>query len=233
MAEQVTLITGARKGLGRFLAEQRLARGDRVYGCSRQPSDLESPRYEHFCLDVSDERAVRQMFSRIRKEAGRLDHLVNNAGVASMNHAMLTPMSVVESILSTNVAGTFLMCREAARVMQTNGFGRIVNLTSVAAPLHLEGEAIYAASKSAVQTLTQILAREFAPLGITVNAVGPTPVMTDLIRNVPADRIASLLARQAIPRLGTPEDVDNVVDFFLRKESGFVTAQSVFLGGVC
>ncbi|MDP2313838.1 MAG: SDR family oxidoreductase [Pseudomonadota bacterium] len=233
MPEQVTLITGARKGLGRYLAEQRLARGERVYGCSREPSDLVSPRYEHFCLDVSDERAVRQMFSRIRKEAGRLDHLVNNAGVASMNHAMLTPMSVVESILSTNVAGTFLMCREAARVMQTNGFGRIVNVTSVAAPLHLEGESIYAASKSAVQTLTQILAHELAPFGITVNAVGPTPVMTDLIRNVPADRIASLLARQAIPRLGTPEDVHNVVDFFFRKESGFVTAQSVFLGGVC
>lgn len=233
MPEQVTLITGARKGLGRFLAEQRLARGDRVYGCSRQPSDLESPRYEHFCLDVSDERAVRQMFSRIRKDAGRLDNLVNNAGIASMNHALLTPMSVVDSILSTNVAGTFLMCREAARLMQANAFGRIVNVISVAAPLHLEGEAIYAASKSAVQTLTQVLARELAQLGITVNAVGPTPVMTDLIRNVPREKIESLLARQAIPRLGTPEDVLNVVEFFLRSESGFVTAQSVFLGGVC
>jgi 3-oxoacyl-[acyl-carrier protein] reductase len=233
MAEQVTLVTGARKGLGRFLAEQRLARGDRVYGCSREASDLESPRYQHFCLDVADERAVKQMFSRIRREAGRLDHLVNNAGIASMNHALLTPMSVVDSILSTNVAGTFLMCREAARVMQANTFGRIVNLISVAAPLHLEGEAIYAASKSAVQTLTQILARELAQFGITVNAVGPTPVMTDLIRNVPQEKIAALVARQAIARLGTPEDVLNVVDFFLRGESSFVTAQSVFLGGVC
>ncbi len=231
--ERVTVITGARKGLGRFLAEQRLAQGEVVYGCSRQPSDLESPRYHHVCLDVADERAVRQMFSRIRKEAGRLDHLVNNAGIASMNHALLTPMSVVTAILSTNVAGTFLMCREAARIMQANRFGRIVNLISVAAPLHLEGEAIYAASKSAVQTLTEILARELAPLGITVNAVGPTPVQTDLIRNVPEEKIASLLARQALPRLGTPEDVDNVVAFFLRPQSGFVTAQSVFLGGVC
>lgn len=233
MPEQVTLVTGARKGLGRFIAEQRLAKGDRVYGCSRQPSDLESPRYEHFCLDVADERAVRQMFSRIRKEAKRLDHLVNNAGVAAMNHALLTPMSAVDAILSTNVAGTFLMCREAARVMQANAFGRIVNVISVAAPLHLEGEAIYAASKSAVQTLTQILARELARFGITVNAVGPTPVMTDLIRNVPREKIEGLLARQAIARLGAPEDVLNVVEFFLRRESEFVTAQSVFLGGVC
>src|SRR5688572_14984226 len=116
MAERVTLVTGARKGLGRFLAEQRLARGDRVYGCSRQPSDLESPRYQHFCLDVSDEHAVRQMFSLIRKDARRLDHLVNNAGVASMNHALLTPMATVDAILRTNVAGTFLMCREGARI---------------------------------------------------------------------------------------------------------------------
>jgi 3-oxoacyl-[acyl-carrier protein] reductase len=233
VAEQVTLITGTRKGIGRFLAEQRLARGDRVYGCSRQPSDLTSPRYEHFCLDVTDEKAVRQMFSRIRREAGRLDHLVNNAGIASMNHALLTPMTTVDSVLSTNVAGTFLMCREAARLMQTRSFGRIVNLISVAAPLHLEGEAIYAASKSAVQTLTQILARELAPLGITVNAVGPTPVMTDLIRNVPEDKIAALLARQAIHRLGTPEDVLHAIEFFLRAESDFLTAQSLFLGGVC
>lgn len=233
MDERVTLVTGSRKGIGRFLAEQRLAQGDRVYGCSRQPSDLESPRYRHFCLDVCDERAVRQMFSQIRKEAGRLDHLVNNAGVASMNHALLTPMSVVESILATNVAGTFLMCREAARLMQANAFGRIVNMISVASPLQLEGEAIYAASKSAVQTLTQILARELARFGITVNAVGPTPVKTDLIRNVPQDKIDALLARQAIARLGTPEDVLNVVEFFLRRESAFVTAQSVFLGGVC
>lgn len=233
MAERVTLVTGARKGLGRFLAEQRLERGDRVYGCSREPSDLASPRYEHLCLDVADERAVRQMFSKIRRDAGRLDHLINNAGVASMNHAMLTPMSVVHSILQTNVAGTFLMCREAARVMQSRGGGRIVNMISVAAPLHLEGEAIYAASKSAVQTLTQILARELAPMQITVNAVGPTPVMTDLIRGVPEDKIVSLLARQAIPRMGTPADVLNAVEFFLRPESEFITAQSLFLGGVC
>lgn len=233
MADTVTLVTGARKGLGRYLAEERLALGDRVYGCSREPSDLVSPRYEHVCLDVCDERAVRQMFSRIRREAGRLDHLINNAGIASMNHALLTPMSAVEAILSTNVGGTFLMCREAARLMQATSFGRIVNLISVAAPLQLEGEAIYAASKSAVQTLTQILARELAQFGITVNAVGPTPVQTDLIRGVPQDKIERLLARQAIPRLGTPADVGNVVAFFLRKESDFITAQSVFLGGVC
>lgn len=233
MSEPVTLITGTRKGIGRSLAEHYLARGHRVFGCSRQDGGIAAAGYRHFCLDVTDEKEVRRMFSEIRKEAGRLDHVVNNAGIASMNHAMLTPLSTVRSVLDTNVAGTFVVCREAAKVMKPASYGRIVNLISVAAPLRLEGEAIYAASKSAVQTLTQILAREFAEFGITVNAIGPGPIMTDLIRPVPADKLESLLKRQAIARLGTFEDVANVIDFFLKKESSFITAQSVFLGGVC
>jgi 3-oxoacyl-[acyl-carrier protein] reductase len=232
MAKPVTLVTGARKGIGRFLAERYLAQGHTVYGCSREASDLQAEDYHHACLDVADEKAVRRLMSQVRKDAGRLDHLVNNAGIASMNHAMLTPGSTVEQVFSTNVLGTFLFCREAAKLMQTQGAGRIVNFISVASPLQLEGEAVYAASKSAVQTLTQILAREFAPMGITVNAIGPTPVATDLIRAVPKDKIEQLLARQAIHRLGTFEDVANVVDFYLRPESGFVTGQSLFLGGV-
>jgi len=233
VSELATLITGTRKGIGRALAEHYLAQGHRVYGCSRQDSDIHHERYGHFCLDVTDEKEVRRMLAEIRKQSGGLDHLVNNAGIASMNHALLTPMSTVRSMLDTNVAGTFLACREAAKVMKTRSFGRIVNVISVAAPLHLEGEAIYAASKSAVQTLTQILARELAPFGITVNAVGPGPIMTDLIRSVPKEKLDGLLDRQAIKRMGSYEDVINVVDFFLRKQSEFITAQSLFLGGVC
>lgn len=233
MTEAVTLITGTRKGIGRFLADHYVSQGHRVYGCSRQETDIDAPNYTHFCLDVSDERAVRRMFSQIRKDAGHLDHLVNNAGIASMNHALLTPLSTAQAVFDTNVMGTFLFCREAAKLMQKQSFGRIVNFISVASPLHLEGEAVYAASKSAVQTLTQVLARELGHYGITVNAVGPTPVETDLIRNVPKDKIDRLLERQAIGRMGTCDDVLNIVDFFLRKESDFVTSQSIYMGGVC
>ena len=232
MPEPVTLITGTRKGIGRALAEHYLAQGHQVFGCSRQESDLAANRYRHFPLDVTDEKAVRQMLAEIRREAGGLDHVVNNAGIASMNHALLTPMATVRAMLDTNVAGTFLVSREAAKVMKARAFGRIVNVISVAAPLRLEGEAVYAASKAAVQTLTQILARELAPFGITVNAVGPGPIMTDLIRSVPQDALDRLLERQAIRRMGTCDDVVNVVDFFLRRESGFITGQSLFLGGV-
>jgi 3-oxoacyl-[acyl-carrier protein] reductase len=102
----------------------------------------------------------------------------------------------------------------------------------VATPIKLDGEAAYAASKAAVGSLTEVLAREFASFGVTVNSVGPTPVPTDLIKNVPKEKMDRLLARQAIPRFGTFDDIVNVVDFYLRPESGFVTGQNLYLGGV-
>lgn len=232
MTAPVTLITGASKGIGRHLAEHYLALGHHVVGCSRGESDLTHAEYVHVRLDVGDEPAVKALFAQVRKDHGRLDHLINNAGVASMNHSLLTPVHTLEKIFTTNTAATFLFSREAAKLMKTNHFGRIVNMTTVAVRLKLEGEAAYAASKAAVQSLTEVMARELAPFGITVNAVGPNPIETDLIRNVPGEKIDSLLKRQAIPRLGTAEDVANVVDFFLRPESDFVTGQIVFLGGV-
>jgi 3-oxoacyl-[acyl-carrier protein] reductase len=226
------LVTGTRKGLGRFIAEHYLARGHFVVGCSRGESDLTAENYHHFEADVAEERSVKPIFTYLRKEHGGLDNLINNAGIASMNHTLLTPLKTVDSIFDTNVKGTFLFCREAARLMQKKGHGRIVNMTTVATPLMLEGEAIYAASKAAVLNLTQVLARELADFGITVNSVGPTPVKTDLIRSVPKEKLEALLARQAISRFGEPEDVVNVIDFFLRPESSFVTAQNIYLGGV-
>ena len=148
-----------------------------------------------------------------------------------MNHALLTAGSTARTLLETNVLGSFLLCREAAKLMRTSGGGRIVNFSSVAVPLALEGEAIYAASKAAVESMTQILARELAPLGVTVNCVGPCPVDTDMTRPVPDEKMQAVLAKQAIPRYATVEDVANVLDFFLRPESAMVTGQVVYLGG--
>ena len=102
----------------------------------------------------------------------------------------------------------------------------------MATPLRLEGESLYAASKAAVVSFTEVLARELGPTGVTVNAVGPTPVPTDLIKSVPKAKMDALLARQAIQRFGRVEDVINVVDFFLAPGSDFVTGQVIYLGGV-
>ena len=228
----VTLITGTRKGIGRALAEHYVRAGHRVVGCSRREPEWRLAGYRHFLADVGEENEVERLFVDLRKDYGRLDHLINNAGIAAMNHALLTPVSTVERVFRTNVLGTFLFCREAARLMQRRSYGRIVNFATVATPLKLEGEAVYAASKAAVMSLTEVLARELAPWGITVNAVGPTPIDTDLIRAVPDEKIQALIARQAIRRRGTFADVLNVVDFFMREESGFVTGQTLFLGGV-
>jgi len=229
---EVILITGTRKGLGHALAEHYLAAGWIVAGCSRGAGTITHERYTHHELDIADDVAVATMVRATARAHGRIDALVNNAGIAAMNHLTLTPSATARRILDTNTLGTFYCVREVAKVMTRARRGRIVNFTTVATPLHLEGEALYAASKAAVESFTQIAARELAPFGITVNAVGPTPIDTDLIRGVPADKLAALIARQAIPRRGEPRDVINAVDFFLQASSDFITGQILYLGGI-
>ncbi|MDJ0711373.1 MAG: SDR family oxidoreductase [Woeseiaceae bacterium] len=232
MSSPITLITGTRKGIGKFLALHYCEKGHLVFGCSRGEPDWSHERYRHFEADVTSESAVKRIFSAVRKEHGRLDNLLNNAGIASMNHSLLTPVDTVRKVLETNVVGSFLFCREAAKLMKKNQYGRIVNFSTVAVPLKLEGEAAYVASKAGVEGLTNVLSREFANLGITVNTVGPVPIETDLIRAVPKDKIEQLVARQTIKRLGSLQDVAQVTDFFLDPGSAFITGQHIYLGGL-
>ena len=225
------VITGTRKGIGKEMAEHYLAEGWQVVGCSRGEGSIDHANYQHFALDVSDEDAVIAMARTIKASHGKVDALLNNAGIASMNHALLTPASTVNRILQTNVVGTFLFCREVSKLMRRTNNGRIINFTTVAHPLNLEGEAIYAASKAAVESLTRILARELAELKITVNAIGPTPIETDLIRGVPQEKMDALLARQALSRMGEVRDVINAVDFYLREEGYFIAGHVLYRGG--
>jgi 3-oxoacyl-[acyl-carrier protein] reductase len=225
------LVTGVSRGIGADLARHYLSKGDTVIGCARGVASIKDDRYVHAQVDVADEPAVRALFADVRKRFGGLDVLINNAGQASMNPVALTPYSTVRKIIDTNFLGTFLFTHAAIRLLRSSQAARIVNLTTVAVPMRLDGEAIYAASKSAVETFTRIVAREVSGLGITCNAVGPSPIKTALTGGVGADRIDRLIARQAIPRWAESSDVANVVDFFLKPESSMVTGQIVYLGG--
>ena len=227
----VALVTGSRRGIGRHIAGHLVARGYSVVGCSPHTADWELEGYEHEVADVGSEEHVVALLRGIRKRHGGLSVLVNNAGAASMNHVLTTPGETVERIVRTNLTGTILVSRESAKLMMPGRWGRIVNLSTIAVPLRLEGEAIYASAKAGVEVFTRILARELAPLGITVNAIGPAPTPTDLTRGVPSEALEALIGRLAVKRPGTIADVTNVLDFLLRRESDTVTGQIIYLGG--
>lgn len=226
------IITGTRKGIGKYLAKYYVGKGYYVVGCSRDDVDFELNCYQHFCLDVSDEASVKKMFSEIRKNYGRLDVLINNAGTASTNHILLTPIKAVKEVMNTNFIGTFLFCREAGKIMKNNSLGRIVNFSTVATQLIPEGEAIYTASKAAVEKLTEALSKEYAEFGITVNTIAPTPVKTSFIQGVSEEKFNSVLEKQTIKRYSEFQDISNVVDFFIQSQSDSVTGQVIYLGGV-
>jgi len=229
---RVIIITGTRKGIGKQLSKYFLEKGDFVIGCSRGESSISHKNYKHFCLDIGDETRVVNMIKTIKKEFGKIDILLNNAGIASMNHILTTPYKTVKNIFNTNFFGSFLFLREVSKIMISQKWGRIVNFATVATPLRVEGEAIYAASKAAIVNLTEIGAKELAPFNITINAIGATPIQTDLIKNVPKNKIETLLNKQAIKRFGNVKDIINVIEFFIDKKSDFITGQTIYLGGV-
>lgn len=232
VGERIMIITGTSKGIGRYLAEYYVSKGFIVIGCSRSEPTIDSPLYKHYTLDVSDEYLVKNLFVDVRKKYGKLDYLINNAGTASMNHSLTTPVATVKRILDTNVVGMFIISRESVKLMKKNNFGRIVNFSSFAVPYRLEGESIYAASKAAVVSLTQVLSREYAKYNITVNAVAPPAVKTDLIRGVPDDKMLKLISRQSLQKYGTPDSVRHVIDFYLSEQSDLITGEVIYMGGI-
>ena len=231
MAPRHVLITGATRGIGLALVQHCLDAGDQVIGCARTSSTVSHDRYLHYCMDVTSPDDVDRLFDDVRTKFGTLDVLINNAGIASMNAVALTPFDTARRIVETNFLGPFGLTRAAVRLMRGSPVPRIVNLTSVAVPLRIKGEAVYAASKSALETFTRIAAHELGPFGITCNAVGPSPIETNLVASVPKEKMRALIKSQAVARWAVPADVVNVVEFFLRPESGMVTGQVIYLGG--
>jgi 3-oxoacyl-[acyl-carrier protein] reductase len=222
------LITGTSQGLGLALAERLLADGWTVHGFARGAQTLVHERFRAHAVDVTDEGAVRAAVSNVAA-AGRIDLLVNNAGAASMNALLLTPGSVAEQLMRVNYLGTFHCLQAVGKVMVRQRAGRIINLTTVAVPLSLEGEAAYVASKAAVEALTKVAAKELASSGVVVTAVGFGPVDTKLTRAVPKAALAKINAA-----IGRPEGTTmaQAVDFILAHMRTAEGGQVEYLGKI-
>lgn len=228
---RVMVITGTSRGIGRGMAEYFAAEGYRVVGCSRGPSTLQIKPYCHAQVDVGDERQVREWISSIRKSHGRIDVLVCNAGIPPSATALtLTSAEHFDQVLRTNLAGTFYVCREVAKVMMLKRAGRIITVSSITADLHEEGTSIYSASKSAVTEMTKVLAKELAPLGITCNVVAPSLITTAAVEGLGETVAARFLGKQTFQRVIAVDEVCNVVSFFASPASSCISGQVIHMG---
>ena len=228
----VMLITGTSRGLGKYLADYYLAKGYRVVGCSRGCGAIEADRYKHFQVDISDSRAVLDMFGFLRKEYKRLDVLINNAAInPAIVSAALLPTASVEHVFKVNVFAAMECCRESVKIMLRGRFGRIVNLGSMATRHEVPGEALYTATKAAMLAYTRVLAKELGESGITANVVAPAALRTDLSAQVSAEALGAVLSRNAIKSYGDFSDVSGSIDFLLSPSSAAVTGQLIYLGG--
>jgi 3-oxoacyl-[acyl-carrier protein] reductase len=224
----LALITGTSQGLGLALAERLLADGWTVHGFARSPQALAHERFTAHVVDITDEAVVRTAVASIA-ESGRIDLLVNNAGAASLNALLLTPSEVADRLMRVNYLGAFHCLQAVGKVMVRQRAGRIVNVTTVAVPLSLEGEAAYIASKAAVEALTKVAAKELAASGIIVSAVGFGPIDTQLTRAVPKAALAKI--NEAI---GRPQGTTlaAAVDFLLAHLHSADAGRIDYLGDV-
>jgi 3-oxoacyl-[acyl-carrier protein] reductase len=230
---KIVLVTGARRGVGHMVAEHFRKHGAQVVGFSRH-EDLGDvrPGYHPVTVDVGDAASVTRGFEFVRKQFSRLDIVVNNAAVLTSQYSMVMPASAAKSMLDTNFFGTFLISREAAKLMRRGKWGRIINVGSMAVSLEPIGDSIYAATKAAVSTLANVMAKEFAPMNVTCNTLGITAIETDMLSQLPRAKVDAVIAGLPIARYATADDILNVIDFFASERSSYITAQTVFLGGV-
>ena len=226
----IALITGTSQGVGRALAERLLADGWVVHGFARGPQSLTHEHFLAHAVDVTDEAAVRSEVAAVAA-SGRIDVLINNAGSAALNAFLLTPGKVAENLMRVNYLGTFHCLQAVGKVMVRQRGGLVINLTTVAVPLSLEGEAAYVASKAAVEALTKVAAKELASQGVRVIALGLGPVDTKLTRAVPKAALAKINGAIGRPQ-GTA--MDEAVDFILSRlrDPGIKSGSVEYLGTV-
>lgn len=238
---KAALVTGAGRGIGQAIADRLAAEGAAVVVSDVDLAHAEQAVRELTAqgrqalavrADVSDLRQVQQMFQKVAERLGRLDILVNNAGIIRRGSLDDHPDTDWELVLAVNLKGTYYCSREAARVMKERGYGRIVNISSVAGKVgDITSAPSYGPSKGAVNALTKSLARELAPYGITVNAVAPHAIETEMSAEWSEEKRRSVLAQIPVGRLGKPEEVAAAVVFLASDEAGFITGEILDLNG--
>ncbi len=238
---RVALVTGGSRGIGRAVVEYLAARGAVVAFTFRSRDDAAQEvvagvearggRVLALRADVSDEGQVQTAVSASVEQLGPIDILVNNAGVARDGYFMMMDRSRWDAVMGTNLDGAFYASRAVVRGMLMRRWGRIINMTSPSAVAGLAGQANYAASKAGVIGLTRALSRELSPKGVLVNAVMPGLIDTEMTAAIPEAQRVAHLASVPVGRLGTPEEVAEVVAFLASNAAAYVTGQIIGVDG--
>jgi 3-oxoacyl-[acyl-carrier protein] reductase len=224
----VILVTGGTSGIGEAIVEALRCEGESVMTVSRQTMDSE----DHFSCDVSDFNSVKTVAKKLKQRQINLKAVVNCAGIASMNLALTTPASIVERVIQTNLIGTIYVNQAFAPLLIRAGEGRIINFSTIAVSLALQGESIYVASKAGVEAFTRTFARELSSFNITVNCIAPGPIRTNLLKGISNHQIAEIVDRQIIRKEMSTLDICNTVKMLLSQESSAITGQVFHIGGV-
>lgn len=235
------LVTGGSRGIGRAVCLE-LARAGfaiAVNYAGNQQAALQTAeacralgvKAEIFAADVSRPEECARLFEEVLAAFGRVDVLVNNAGITRDNLILRLSEEDFDKVLDTNLKGAFFCCKAAARPMMKQRFGRIINLTSVVGLRGNPGQTNYSASKAGLIGLTKSLAKELASRGITANAVAPGFIDTDMTRAMPEAAKAAMNGTIPLGRPGQPEEVARAVAFFASEESGYITGQVLCVDG--
>ena len=238
---QTALVTGGARGIGKSIAIKLAALGadivvsDIATGAAMDETlgELRSLGVEAkgICFNVADEVAVEQAVKDIAAQCGRLDILVNNAGISLDSLLVRFKAEDWQRTIDVNLTGSFFCARAAAKVMMKARNGRIVNIASVVGLMGNAGQAAYAASKAGLVGLTKSMARELASRGITVNAVAPGYIQTDMTAQLSDEQREKILSQVPLGRMGMPEDVAEAVAFLVLPASGYVTGQVLSVNG--
>lgn len=234
LQDKVCIITGAAQGIGKQIARQFADDGAIVYACDRQDFTSDNDRIHPLVMDVTDAGSVKTAFMQIYKAEGRIDCLVNNAGIVYNRKIGMIIREETERMFLVNVIAVLEMIQLVSRLMARTGGGSIVNIASVTAVLGSPGQVAYSATKGAIIAMTKSAAKELAPQGIRVNAVAPGIVKTERFAELyeaNGEKIDARIQRIALGRLGTPEDIANACAFLASDRASYISGQILGVDG--